>query len=77
MVTHGPSIRESAATFDGVHEAQMAPPRVAMDDIIRWGSMKNNFLSNGGHPRSQDPAKIYGIKCVPTLFELEYWRVTL
>jgi hypothetical protein len=42
--------RESAATFDGVHEAQMAPPRVAIDDIIRWGSMKNNFLSNGGHP---------------------------
>jgi len=56
---------------------QLAPPRVEMDDIIRWGNMKIHFLQQGRHPQSNDPTKMYGIKCVPSFFELEYWKVCI
>jgi hypothetical protein len=67
--------QENSTTFDGIHEMQLAPPRVEMDDIIRWGNMRKHFLRQGGHPQSNDLAKMYGIKHVPSFFELEYWKV--
>ncbi len=66
---------ENSTAFDGIHETQLAPPRVEVDDIIRWGNMRVYFLQQGGHPQSNDPAKMYGIKRVPSFFELDYWKV--
>jgi hypothetical protein len=67
--------RENVVAFDGVHEVQLAPPKIKVDDIIQRGAMRQQFLHEGGHPRSNDPAKRYGIKQVPKFFELEYWKV--
>jgi hypothetical protein len=66
---------EKLATFDGIRETQLATPKVEVDDIIQWGNMKKHFLQQGGHLQSNDLAKMYGIKCVPSFFELEYWKV--
>jgi hypothetical protein len=65
----------NTTTFDGIHEMQSTPPRIEVDDIIQWGNMRIKILQQGRHPRSNDPAKMYGIKCVPSFFELQYWKV--
>jgi len=67
--------RENVVAFDSVHEMQLAPPKIKVDDIIQWGAMRQQFLHEGGHPHSNDPTKRYGIKQVPKFFELEYWKV--
>jgi len=45
---HG--FQDNLAAFDGICEMQSTPPKVKVDDIIRWGNMKKHFLQQGRHP---------------------------
>jgi hypothetical protein len=66
---------KNIATFDGIREIQMASPQVEVGDVLQWGYTRNMFLQEGWHLRFNDLAKVYGIQRIPSLFELEYWKV--
>jgi hypothetical protein len=67
---------KNTATFNGICEIWMAPPpQVEANDVLQWGYVGNMFLQEGWHLHFNNLVKVYGIKCVPSLFNLEYWKV--
>lgn len=40
--------RKNVVAFDNVHEMQLAPLKMQVDDIIQWGAMRQQFLHREG-----------------------------
>lgn len=62
--------------YAGPPEHRGPPPMRTAADVLQWGHLREEFLRAGGTPKSADPAQIYGIKRVPSLYQLPYWKVS-
>lgn len=62
--------------YNGLPEHRGPPPMVTAANVLEWGGLREEFISTGGTPKSADPARVYGIKRVPSLYQLSYWKVS-
>ena len=67
--------RAASHAWDGVAETRGPPPKVTAAEVIRWGQLRESWVSLGATPASEDPARRFGIKRVSSLFNLPYWKV--
>lgn len=67
--------RQNTHAFDGSVEEREAPRNVTAADTLRWAEERNRWLRGGGAPARDDPALRTGVKRLPILFRLPYWKV--
>lgn len=63
--------------FNGSVELREPPRRLTGEEIVAFGRLRETFIANGGTPKRDDPARVYGINRVSSLFRLPYWSVSL
>lgn len=71
----GHPYRENAVAFDGSVEERPPPTNVTAADTMRWAEERKRWLRDGGAPARDDPALRTGVKRLPILFCLPYWKV--
>lgn len=71
----GHPYRQNGLAFDGSVEERAAPGNVTAADHIRWAEERQRWLRAGGAPGRDDPALRTGVKRLPILFRLPYWKV--
>ena len=71
----GHPYRENAEAFDGSVEERAPPTKVTAADTMRWAEERRRWLEAGGAPARDDPALRTGVKRLPILFRLPYWKV--
>jgi hypothetical protein len=45
---------------------------MAMDKMYNVVSIRTTWFDGGGHPQRNDPTRIFGVKRLNILFQLEY-----
>lgn len=68
--------RRSTA-FNGHGEMGTPPSRLSAEECVHYGTLREAFIANGASPKNADPARVYGINRVSSLFRLPYWHVSL
>ena len=69
--------RSDDELFGGNPELRPPPvPSTAMQ-LIEWGAMRKSFLLAGGRPKRSDPCRHNGVKRIPSLYQLPYFKVSL
>jgi hypothetical protein len=69
--------RSAKAAFNNHEEWREPPEAPTGEEVLRWGTERSQFLSNGGVENSiNDPVKRHGVKRRSTLFDLPYWKVS-
>ena len=76
FLPHDHPWRRARPEFGGRAESRDPPPKMCPHDIIRYGRLREDWLSVGSGPASSDPARAFGVKRVSALFDLPYWKVT-
>jgi hypothetical protein len=71
----GHPYRQNAVAFDGSLEERPPPRKVTAADTMRWAEERQRWLRDGGAPARDDPALRTGVKRLPILFRLPYWKV--
>jgi hypothetical protein len=71
-----PSRTNTTAFYGGV-ELGTAPQRPTAEECIAWGHLREEFVASGATPAHADLARVYGIKRIPTLLTLPYWKVKI
>ena len=67
--------REPRTEYGGVGEMREAPVKATASDIMRWGGLRESWATLESAPANSDPARVFGIKRISALFDLEYWKV--
>ena len=67
--------RTNRTAFDGEDELRSPPEPITVEETMRWGRLRESFVLRGSSPKSEDPAREYGVKRVSCLFALPYWEV--
>lgn len=67
--------RTDVTIFPNV-ELQAPPIDMAADDHVRWAYLREEYIQHGGVLDGEaDPVSCSGVKRLPSLFSLPYWRV--
>jgi hypothetical protein len=69
----GHPFRSMTESFNGMVENSAPPQRLIATQVIHFGRLWKAFMANGGTPKRDDPARLYGINRIPALFRLPYW----
>ena len=68
--------RHDVSVFSTI-ELQSEPPRMDANSHIRWAFLRAEYARFGGRLASEgDPMLCSGVKRLPALFSLPYWKVT-
>lgn len=62
--------------FYGEVELGEPPRRLTGEETVAFGRLRESFIANGGAPKRDDPARVYGMNRVSALFRLPYWIVS-
>ena len=70
--------RRARAAFNNHQEWRLPPEAPTGEEVLRWGTQRSQFLSDGGVENSNtDPVKLHGVKRRSILFDLPYWKVRI
>ena len=74
----GHAWRSDIASFPKGVKFRGRPENMTGMKHLRWAAMRDEFLRNGGTSSSKwDPVVASGVKRVPSLFLLPYWKVNI
>ena len=67
--------RRHVQLFGGNPEMRPPPASSTTMQLIEWGRIRESFILGGGRPKRSDPCRQNGVKRVPALYELPYFKV--
>ena len=67
--------RSNTSDFDGEPELAPPPTRISAEEHVFFGRLRETFVANGSSPKADDPARVYGVNRLSSLWRLPYWEV--